>query len=705
MLLQHNASLGDQKPRPDNSRKGGAQPIHLVYRPFIDGLRAIAVTSVVGGHIGLPGFVGGFIGVDIFFVISGYLIIGQILHGLNAGTFSFAKFWSKRALRILPPMLAMLVTSCVIAPFVFVTPAQFREFGNEVIYSATMLVNFYFLFKQNYFDTAATTKPLLHMWSLAVEEQFYIVTPVILFSFWNLSRTGEPIKRWLFPALIILTFLASVISCIIYTQSDKNIAFYVMLCRAWEFIAGGVIWYLLPIAARLPKSTMDVLAAIGLAAIAISVVFFDESRLFPSYLAMLPVAGAFAVLISGAVEPGAKIIRLLAVPPLVWIGLVSYGWYLWHWPLLSFTRIYNFGTVSLPRDILAVSIGLLLAVASYFLVERPCFRLRKLKMQPYLIRNVFAGAFASSAAIAVAGVAYIKVVSTNVESSLPVEMRAEKNTKVMANDPCWMSDPDVLSQDCIEKVAGKKVVLLIGDSHARMLYPALKLRSARNDMEVIALWRSGCAPFAIKVGKKINGDIAKCDEYAERGLATLRQKLKSPPAMAVLGGYWSKGMFGQTYSDFIRRGTIGNSSDVKRGSEYLADALVKLLGTLNEMGVDQTLVVGPSAEFNYFPLDCALRADKLGIGRNFCEVSKPDMKTWLEPVMTELKKAIGSSRKTVLIDTFNVFCNQLSCSPIDREVLLYADTHHVSEAGSEKIFNSTNLRTIFGPKATGNDTR
>ena len=695
MLYHDYQTAGHAKSLLADARKDDTWENPLTYRPFIDGLRAVAVTAVVAGHVGIPGFNGGFIGVDIFFVISGYLIIGQILQNLKAGTFSFAKFWTKRALRILPPMLATLLVCSIIAPLVFVTPAQFKEFGNEVAYSATMLVNYYFLYKQDYFDSEAIFKPLLHIWSLAVEEQFYLIAPVALFAFWRYGRIARSTQRWLFPALACLAFLASLTACILYTQTEKNFAFYVTFCRAWEFIAGGAICYLLPSIARLPKLALELVAAIGLSAIAISVVVFDEAMQFPSYLAVLPVAGAFLVIISGLTGPSVQVARLLASPPLVWIGLVSYGWYLWHWPMLSFSRIYSFGTENVPRDIAAVSIGLLLAVASYFLIERPCMRLRRLKMPPVTMRKILAGAFASSAAISAMGIVYIGFIASTVEKSIPGEMRAEKNTKVMASDPCWMRDPDVLSKACIDTVSGKKVAVLIGDSHARMLYPALISRAEKSGMVLISLWRSGCSPFNIKSGDIQVGGNVKCVEYTERGLTTLRQTLVSPPALAVVGGYWPKFIHGQTYSEFIRRGKSANSAGTEKNIAQLTDALAQILGILSEMGVGQTLVMGPSAEFAYSPLDCALRTDKRKIAGDYCNVPQAEMKAWLETSTSALNAAVNASTKAVVIEASNIFCDEISCKSNERKVMYYTDYHHVSSAGAEKLLTNANFGTYL----------
>lgn len=683
-----------------------SQPFSAIaYRPDIDGLRAIAVSAVIGGHVGLPGFSGGFVGVDIFFVISGYLIIGLILQNLRVGTFSFTDFWAKRALRIIPPMLAMLLVCSFLAPVVFVVPGQFKEFGNQVFYSALMLVNFYFLFTQDYFDTEAILKPLLHMWSLAVEEQFYLVAPLALFGFWRLKETTSQSRRWLFPAIAGLAFFGSLIACIVYTEPSKNIAFYVVLCRAWEFIAGGAMFYLLPRAARLPKLVLDTIAVLGLLAILISVIYFDESQSFPSFLALLPVAGASMVIISGIAGSMGPVARLLAIRPIVAVGLVSYGWYLWHWPLLSFSRIYNFGNESLLPDIGAVSIGFLLAVASYFLIERPSYRLRRLKLQSGKKLYVVAGALVGSAAISVAGITYSAVMANNIESSIPAELRPEKNTKVMAGDPCWIRDPDVISDACIDRVSGKKVAILVGDSHARMLYPALKPRVAQNNMELIVFWRSGCSPFGVDPGNNPGIDKDKCEHFAERGLLNLQRRLKRPPAMAFVGGYWSKLMHGQAYADFVRHGETNSSAALYQRTEHLIDALAGLVGTLNTMNVGQIFIVGPSAEFVFSPVDCILRADHLGIGRDYCEVRRAEMETWLGSVMSVLQKMASSSPKSVLIDTADTFCNRAVCRPNDGDVLFYADNNHVSAAGAEEIFERTYLHNVFGLKVTSHGGR
>ena len=219
------------------------------YRPYIDGLRAVAVLSVALYHAGVPWLPGGFVGVDVFFVISGFLIINQIMSSKASNRFSFSEFWSRRALRILPPYLLVILTCSLVAPFVLVMPSEYQEFSQEAGYSSIMVVNHFFLSQQGYFDVGADTKVLLHLWSLAVEEQFYIFAPLIITALWYLGRRS-------FASACAVLFSISFLGCAYWTglAGDKNYAFFLMPLRAWEFIAGGAVVAAVPLLSRSPKS-------------------------------------------------------------------------------------------------------------------------------------------------------------------------------------------------------------------------------------------------------------------------------------------------------------------------------------------------------------------------------------------------------------------------------------------------------------------
>lgn len=663
-------------------------------------MRAIAVVAVVGGHVGLPGFGGGFTGVDIFFVISGFLIIGQIVAGLQAGTFTFAGFWAKRAFRIAPPMLVMLAASSVAAPFVFVVPSQYKEYGKELIYSALMLVNYYFLDRQNYFDTEAILKPLLHMWSLAVEEQFYLVTPLLLYGAWVARFSVGRQRNQVLGAAVILAFAVSFLGCILFTQSPKNPGFYATPFRVWEFIAGGAIWYFLPLTMGLSGRALGMVTWAGLAAILTAIVTYSEAEAYPSYLAIMPVAGSFLLILAGAARPGIGTTRFLAWPPLVWIGLVSYAWYLWHWPLLSFVRIYNFGQPGLARDGIAAVVALFLAIGSYWLIERPILRLRRAKLESRKNWRFVGLALVGCAIIALTGVAYQTAITKAMEAAIPESMRPDKDVKVTAGDECWMKSPDALSDRCIAKIGSGRAALLIGDSHARMLYPALRPRLATGGMELITLWHGGCGPFVDEGGSDPLGFDGLCENFFQRGLETLKAALKQPAKLAIVSGYWPLYYYGEPYSDFVGRDAGNSPQDEEERARHFSVALAGLIRALDGIGVEHIVLVGPTAEFVYHPVDCVLRTVRLGIARDFCAVKRAALDVWLAPVNVALDRSARVSARVQVIDTLGAACGAGICRPDRGETLWYTDENHVSAAGAAEVVDKTGLDAVIAPRGS-----
>src|SRR6516165_3321698 len=320
------------------------------YRPFIDGLRAVAILTVVGSHLDLPGFTGGYIGVDIFFVISGYLIIGQIVEDIKKDRFHLFDFFARRAFRILPAFLFVMVCCGLLATVVFVQ-SETKEFATTFLYTAVMLANHYLLAHQGYFDMAAFTKPLLHMWSLAVEEQFYVVAPLLL-----IGLSAAP--SWLIHSM----------------------------------------------------------ALSGVGAVLVAVVFLDENTLYPSYRAALPVLGALCLIITGLIDPRNLAARALATRPMVTIGLVSYSWYLWHWPLISFMRTVNFGQSTRVEELSVGVASLAAAGLTYHYIEWPIRALRqRLAIEPFWLA---ASGAISCATIAVVGYVWAYQIAPNMRPQI-----------------------------------------------------------------------------------------------------------------------------------------------------------------------------------------------------------------------------------------------------------------------------------------------
>jgi hypothetical protein len=226
-----------------------------------------------------------------------------------------------------------------------------------------------------------------------------------------------------------------------------------------------------------------------------------------------------------------------------------------------------------------------------------------------------------------------------------------------------------------------------------MLYTTLKSHVEAKGLVLVSLWRSGCAPFAIQEQVSAFAKAPKCLDYTERGIATLKAKLNSPPAFVVLSGYWSKLVHGQTYSEFVGGGSIGISAE--KGAAKLVAALSKILGTLEEAGVAKTLLVGPTAELLYDPLDCALRSQGRQMDAEFCNVPAAKMKAWLEPAAAALKRAATPFKNTVFIEASDTLCDSTSCKSQIGGELLFPDTHHTSEAGTELLFEKTTLHQFF----------
>jgi peptidoglycan/LPS O-acetylase OafA/YrhL len=351
----------------------------LDYRPDIDGLRAIAVLAVIGFHA-FPAWIrGGFVGVDVFFVISGYLISTILFTGMERGSFRVSQFYIRRIRRIFPSLIVVLL-ACMVAGWLVLFSVEYKALGKHVAGSAAFVSNFVLWNEAGYFDKAAATKPLLHIWSLGIEEQFYIAWPLLLFVVWKRKAATLALLLLLFT----LSFTFNVLS------SDPAADFYSPLTRFWELMAGAVLAYLslywedlAKILRKLPRSALQIIgggaapesitrnamAVIGLLLIVATVFTVDETRKIPGWWALLPVAGTCLMIASG---PQAWINnKLLAARGLVAIGLISYPLYLWHWPLLSFIRIVNGQAPSPEAAMLAILLSIALAWLTYLLVEKP----------------------------------------------------------------------------------------------------------------------------------------------------------------------------------------------------------------------------------------------------------------------------------------------------------------------------------------------
>ncbi|HEX5222090.1 MAG TPA: acyltransferase family protein [Verrucomicrobiae bacterium] len=454
----------------------------LSYRPDVDGLRAVAVLSVVFCHAGFH-CPGGFIGVDVFFVISGYLIAGLILKELKQGTFTLANFWERRIRRILPA-LTVVVAATFGAGWFILMPEDFASFGKSVIGLALLASNVQFWRSINYFNNAAEEKPLLHTWSLSVEEQFYLLVPVFLLL---LARRSQLHRAFLLlAAAAALSFGLSVY----WTHSHASSNFYLLPTRAWELFAGALLAFS-PACGIRKKWVNESLAVLGMALILVPCFVYDSKTPFPGLTALPPVLGSALLIWVGSSSVGfSRIGRLLASKPVVFVGLISYSLYLWHWPLFSFTRYVSVKAPSAMVWWTLIAASIVLATLSWRFVETPFRRRKVFAARPQL--------FAATAVLFVvmlgSGVVMFR---TN-----GFDGRVDRLTRNLIEtgkfDQSYVRElevvhiPDELVRLGVTNVAPS--ALIWGDSHAMAVLPVIDSICKETGVAAVAATHAGTPP-------------------------------------------------------------------------------------------------------------------------------------------------------------------------------------------------------------------
>ncbi len=340
----------------------------LTYRADIDGLRAIAVLVVIFYHAGLSGFSGGFVGVDVFFVISGFLITSIISKEIYSGEFSIARFYERRIRRIFPALFPVLAFTVIVSAILF-NHLEFKAFGQSIVATTLFASNILFWRESGYFDAASVTKPLLHTWSLAVEEQFYIFFPLLLSTINRFSKNNY--LPWLLGICLV-----SLIASIYGAYTHQMATFYLVPTRAWELLFGSIL--ALGVIPKIKSNIiLNLFSIIGLCLILYSVLAFSDTTIFPGASALLPVGGATLIIYTGEGERGKSAIsKLLGLKPLVYIGLISYSLYLWHWPLFVFVKYLFFRDLKPLEIFLIILATCIISAFSLTFIEKP-FRGKK----------------------------------------------------------------------------------------------------------------------------------------------------------------------------------------------------------------------------------------------------------------------------------------------------------------------------------------
>lgn len=619
----------------------------MAYRAEVDGLRAVAVLAVILFHAGLRGFGGGYVGVDVFFVISGYLITRILMSEAAKGTFSITGFYERRARRILPALFVVIL-ACLPVAWLGTSPAQLGEFARSVVAVCLFASNFFFWRTSGYFDAAVEEKPLLHTWSLAVEEQFYVVYPLLFALLWRLGP-----RRFLMlaaGATLVSLGLSEIGS---RTQPVAN--FYHPVTRAWELLMGAMVAVSVLGENRrpMPRIVKEAAAALGVALIALAVLAYGKATPFPGVYALAPTVGTALVLLFAGKDNATG--RLLSSRPLVGIGLISYSAYLWHYPLFAFFRIQA-GRAPAPREIaVLVAATMLLAYGTWLTVETPVRR-----------RHVFSRAQVFVGAAAVSVVLLALGLSVAMRALIPERYRGVDFAAAEYGGAGYKFGTSRLGEP-----AAPSAFVLYGDSHALQYLSALDALAREHRFGFTALLHSAC--FSLPNLTNVYQGRVHADCVAL--LDQLRASIDANGSRVVIAYRWPKRLARPDGTD------LGFSVSEPQGQDELLRSLRALVA---ELGTDRTIVLmGNVPSSNLIPeggyLGCLAR-----IGHT-CPTSFPREQGELRELNARLRSMARQYPNVVFVDPYDALCDATTCYVVRDGKLLYSDHAHLSKYGAALV--------------------
>lgn len=497
----------------------------MKYRPDIDGLRAVAVSSVLLNHVGL-GFPGGYVGVDIFFVISGYLITSLMLQDMHRGSFSLVDFWERRIRRILPALGVVTASSFVLGWFLL-APRDYQIFGRSIVSLVMVRSNEFFARHADYFGGANDGKPLLHTWSLSVEEQFYIIIPLLFWAAWRLRR-----QTWLGP-IVALIALASFAYGINGTSEWSSQAYYLLSTRAWELLSGVLAGIVLQRAFQVPSAVRECLSVVALCGIVVPFFVFDSTTPFPGIAALLPVGGTVLFIASGASAKRATIAqRVLSSRLAVGVGMISYSLYLWHWPLIAFLKQYGLSLATVMEQVLLISVAMFLAYLTYRFVEQPFRRRACLATRGQLLTA------AAVVLVSLLTAGQVLRYTDGAFDRLPAQAQLFATTGACDHEyfrSHRASDvPHRLQRIGAANVTPK--LLVWGDSHGMVFLPALEEMCRTSGIAAHCAMNPGRPPVICHTGLLPERQQAEANDF---GSAVIQYATEGEIGAVVLAGFWS----------------------------------------------------------------------------------------------------------------------------------------------------------------------
>jgi len=649
----------------------------------------------VAYHAGVPGVPGGFIGVDVFFVISGFLISRLLLDdATRQGRIDLGDFYARRVRRILPALVLVVLVTMTAMPLVSFTSAQMEQASASAVAALFFYSNFYFWNQaDSYFAPQLELLPLLHTWSLAIEEQFYMIWPLALAALvvvarrfkWNVVTAATA-----FFAVVLFTSLAfSVWS----TSNQPLAAFYLMPARAWELATGGLLVVCTGRLQSVPLQVRQVMRLAGVAGIISSALTFSASTAFPGVAALLPVLSTALVIASFEGATPADPRSWLAARPMVFVGLLSYSWYLWHWPLLALRRLYYLGERALLPDLLVCAIAFVLAYLSYRFVETP---VRTMHFG-FLRRKRWTFAFGAGLCLVGFASAQLAVIAAapNVSTRLAAAAADKPPLQTWCN-PSGRFQGFPSDAVCSDGAAGAAIgVVLWGDSHASHLMPMVGEALRPLQLSALQRTRSGCPPL-VNATTAAQGRVdLECVKFNTAVMAELAERRATGLRGVIINARWALYLnvaAPNPRETFVRALTRIDAStmdqkpnlgvwphDSKGSAETLRQSLRETVEAVNALGLS-AMIVAPTPEMAYPVPDCLARRHEQACGSNRQVVDERRA-----PAMAAITAAANGLDQVQVWDPIDRLCDAAHCFVARDGLVLYTDEDHFTASWSRRL--------------------
>jgi peptidoglycan/LPS O-acetylase OafA/YrhL len=650
------------------------------YRPDIEGMRALAIIAVLLCHAGVGFAAGGYVGVDVFFVISGFLITRLLLGELDrTGTVSLPRFYARRIRRLLPLSALLLAVVAALSLLIF-SPVRADEVAHDIISCATYTANWHFAAQSvDYFAQGEQTSPVQHLWSLAIEEQFYVVWPTLLLVItWLWRRRGSSPRPVLVVALALI-LLASFVFNLDYTRDQPAAAYFSTFGRAWELGLGATLALLGEL--RLRRLPAALLGWAGLAAIVYATLEFSAATRFPGSAALVPTLGAAALILAGAAAANrgrGTPAALLGTAPVRYVGSISYSWYLWHWPFLIFAAAL-WGPLSPVAGLAVVAASWIPTQLGHVTIEEPLRHARRLVAMPTRALGVglactaiaigsavllidLQPTFRTAPASAVQGALVLrthKAPEESAEAIRPNPLHAWSDRGLVFSSGCLVGVEGTNSGRCIfGDPHGRRTMILFGDSHAMQYFPPLQGIAKRNDLRLIALNKAECTPALVEVRSMIaDREYSQCDAWREGSLERIEEAKRGSIVVLV------------SDTAYVPYGPDGEELRGKHAAVAMEDAYIATLRRLHEAGMRTVVLTDSPAAPYEVPACVSEHFEDLGA----CAWHDP--RKWdQEFEVRAAHRAPGSH----LISLVPEICPGGTCRPVIGNALTYRDDSHLS---------------------------